>query len=146
VFNLAGYHNISIATLRLFNPDSPPFASNGFSSPDPFEQLTIVDITASVDSVQNGTAGVAGFVDLGSGTTYGSASISNADNGRFVDVPLNSNALNAANSIFAFGGAITTLVGGADQYAFGISQNGPVPLTMVPEPSCLVLAMLGVMF
>jgi hypothetical protein len=62
------------------------------------------------------------FADLGSGVSYGSQVVSQADDERIVTISLNAAAiaaLNQANGLVAFGGAITTLNREAfDEYVF----------------------------
>ncbi len=67
----------------------------------------------------------------------------------FVEIDLNPAAvaaLNTASGLFAFGGAITTLNGVADEETlfafttfFGPLNDTQLELTLVPEPSTLVL-------
>jgi hypothetical protein len=146
VFDLSTVGSVGHATLRMFNPSSPPLTNNGYQSPDPFEELAIRDVATSIVTLRSGAGGIAAFNDLGSGTTYGSTNASNADNGHFVEVTLNSNALAAlsgSNGLFAFGSSLTTLNGHFFEYALGESQSGPVFLDIVPvpEPSTSMMLM-----
>src|SRR5262249_26017955 len=66
---------------------------------------------------------------LGTGTSYGSQTVSAADNGKIVSIAMNAAggaALNAAEgSQFGVGGALTAISGTADQNIFGHSSFGP---------------------
>ena len=141
------------AQLRLFNPEVSAFL-HGYVSPDPTETLTIHDVTTPAASVRDGSAGVAGFGDLGSGTLYGSQTVSAADNGQIVEIALNAAALadlNAAAGQFVFGGALGTL-GAGNRYVFGFTTAAFVAdhtrqlvldVQPVPEPSALGLLVVG---
>src|SRR5262245_22302091 len=59
VFNLPALGPIGGATLRMFNPSSPPLSNNGFESPDPFEGLAIYDVSTSIPTLTAGTGGAA---------------------------------------------------------------------------------------
>jgi hypothetical protein len=150
VFDLSAISgNISSATLRAYNIDSPPAFLPGYDSADPTETWTLFDVSTEITSLSNGTGGVAAFNDLGSGLIYGSKSVSSADNGRFVEVLLNSDAIgqiNNSSSLFAIGGALTTLSGDRDESIFGFSQEDPrveLVVTTVPLPSALILFISG---
>jgi hypothetical protein len=128
---------------------------HGYVSPDPTETLDIYDVTTAAASVTDGTAGVAGFGDLGSGTLYGSRIVSAADNGTVVEITLNAAALadlNAAGGLFVLGAALGSLSGVADQYVFGFSMAPFVDdhtrqlvldVATVPEPSTIALFAVG---
>lgn len=87
------------------------------------------------------------YADLGSGRTYGTTDIARTQSYTAIDIILNAAALedlNAANGVFAIGGAYT----GPRFHAFGASQNSPVPQLLaetaaVPEPLPLSLIGLG---
>jgi hypothetical protein len=157
VFDLSGVSGtINSAALRLFNPQVSP-ALPGYVSPDPTETLDIYDVSSSVASITGNTAGVGGFVDLGSGVLYGKRVVSAADNGTVVGILLNSSALtdlNSATGLFLLGGALGTIDGGSDQYVFGFSMSSFVADTTrqlvlevtngtAPEPGTLALLGLG---
>jgi hypothetical protein len=152
VFDLSSITGtISAATMRLFNPEVSPF-QHGYVSPDPTETLTFYDVTAAAADLTGNTAGVAGFADLGSGTLYGTTTVSAADNGTVIEIALNNAAvgdLNAATGLFAFGGALPSIDGPADQYVFGFSMVDFVAdhtrqlvleIADIPEPSLILLA------
>jgi hypothetical protein len=100
------------AELRIFNP------ATGYSSPDPTETYTLFDVSATAAALDTtrpagDPTGMAIFDDLGSGTIYGTRTVSSADNNTSVSIPLNAAAVAALNaaigSTISFGGAITTL-------------------------------------
>ena len=118
VFDLSSIGgSIMDAALRAYNVDSPPANSPGYDSPDASETWSLFEVTTDIGELTGShptgsIEGVAIFNDLGSGTGFGSTSVSDADNGTYVEVALNSlaiSALNTANGEFAIGGAVTTL-------------------------------------
>lgn len=118
---LAPGETILSAELHLDNP------SNGFSSPDPSETLQFQDVITPISSLVDGTGGVAAFTDLGDGTVYGSRTVSTADNGTTVIVPLNgafiSAVIAAGGGQLAVGAQLTTLTrtSGVGEFVFGFS-------------------------
>ncbi len=158
VFDLSAVSGtVAAATLRLYNPLVSPTLP-GYVSPDPTETLEIYDVTTSAASVTGSTAGVAGFTDLGSGTLYGTKTVSAADNGTVVEVALNGAAvaaLDSSSGLFLFGGVLSTLSGTANQYVFGFSTTSFAgndvrqlvlevrDITPVPEPATTGLTALG---
>lgn len=148
---------VTAATLRLFNPLVSPTLT-GYQSPDPSETLEIYDVTTSAASVTGAAAGVGGFSDFGSGTLYGSKTVSAADNGTVVEIVLNASAVAAIDSgsgLFLLGGALSTLSGTENQYVFGFSTASFAgddvrqlvlevrEETPIPEPSTVGLTVLG---
>jgi hypothetical protein len=103
----------SAAVLRAWNPTLPSAAVDGFGSPDPTETYVLHDVTTSIASLLDGTAGIAGFADLADGVLFASYSASLTDNGTFVEIALNAAGLAAINShvsgLFAVGGSLSTL-------------------------------------
>jgi hypothetical protein len=103
------------------------------------------------------------YADLGSGNSYGSRTVSNADNPTCpctsnsydpVDVALGGAAfiadINAARGgLFALGSALTSTAGnGGTQFLFGFTANNiPAQLVLetgaVPEPSSLAILLAG---
>jgi hypothetical protein len=131
VFNLSGVsQNITGATLKLYNPSASVDSGNGYLSSDPTETYAVFDVStpiASLGATASGQTGI--FNDLGTGTGFGSQSVSAADNGKVVSVSLNADgvaALNAARGgLAALGGAVTSISGGATQAVFGFTAFGP---------------------
>jgi len=147
---------VNSAKLRLFNPEVSAFL-HGYSSPDPTETLNIYDVTTPAANIIDSTAGVAGFNDLGSGTLFGTQTVSAADNGFVVEIVLNADAIAALNArgsgLFVFGGALSTISGPGDQHVFGFSMTPFVDtktrelvldVTAVPEPSTIGLMLAAV--
>ena len=103
---------VDSATLRLFNVDQSIAPGDGYVGDDPSETYTVFDVLSDPAALEAGTLGSAGWVDLGNGAVFGEVEVSADDNGRFVEIELNANAIaaiNAADGEFAIGGAITTL-------------------------------------
>ncbi|HTL48668.1 MAG TPA: PEP-CTERM sorting domain-containing protein [Verrucomicrobiae bacterium] len=141
------------ATLSLFNPD--------YTSGDTTETLDIYDVSTDPVTLAQTAVGQTGyFDDLGTGVKYGSTSVSNADDGQAVLIPLNAGALldlNNASGYFAFGARLSTLQDSTLQYLFGNSsgtsprkllletQDAVVPSPSVPEPSSILLAGMGLL-
>ncbi|HSG30320.1 MAG TPA: IPTL-CTERM sorting domain-containing protein [Thermodesulfobacteriota bacterium] len=111
VFDLSSTQ-ICAASLVLFNPNVGPGPFPGYISPDPTETFSIYDVTTNIANLIAGTAGVAAYNDLGGGVSFGSTTVSAADNGQFVTVNLNNDGINALNAAaggqIAIGGALTT--------------------------------------
>lgn len=111
---------IQSATLSVGNP------GNGYQGPPGSATMELWEVSTLVSTLIAGGNGlVAIFADLGTGTSFGSRSVSVADNGTQIVFNLNNAALNA---IAAAGG-----INGASLFAIGGS------LTAVPEPSTWVL-------
>lgn len=131
VFNLAGVTQpISSATLQVYNPAvANGDSGNGYISIDPTETYTVFDVSTPLAALQASNSGQVGiFNDLGTGVPFGATVASPASNGQVLSIPLNAPgvaALNAAaGGSVALGGAITTLLGGANQALFGFSGFG----------------------
>jgi len=140
---------ISAAHLHLFNP-GPPLFGPGFASDGASETYDIFDVSTALATLISG-GGLPTWTDLGSGTGFGSHVATNTDNDAFIDIALNAAALaalNAATGDIAFGGAVTTLNGVADDehvFAFSVNQQAQLVLTVddgiaVPTPGALLLA------
>lgn len=97
-----------------------------YISPDATETYALFDVADG--SLLGGGMAPAGFADLGSGVSYGSAMVTNAVIGTTLEIELNSAALaaihTAAGGTFSIGGAITTLAGSVAQESLFGSTNG----------------------
>lgn len=138
------------ATLRL--------TPRGYRSSDASETYALYDVTTPLASLTDRSGGVAGFTDLGSGTSYGSRVFTAADAGVApVTITLNAAAIAAlqaaAGARIGLGGAVTTIDGSGlpDQFLFPITDGRDsisqlvletepaTPPTAVPEPATLTL-------
>lgn len=132
------------ATLRLPNP--------AYVSPDSTETYNLYDVTTSIASLTAGGINLFGtFNDLGSGTQYGSQTVSDSDT--IVDISINAaglTALNGASGLFALGGSLSTIGAPVDiEIVFGLTQFGDNTPQLVleteggaapvPEPSTMIL-------
>lgn len=149
VFDLSGVtQTIVSAVLKLENPQS---LTNSINS-----TYTLYDVSTSVATLVTGqSSATAIYADLGSGVSYGSATINSSVSPGFVEISLNAaaiSAMNSASGLFALGGALSA-VGSTFTQAFS-STNGPdfvrtltleVEQTtnpsgnLVPEPVSLVV-------
>jgi hypothetical protein len=150
VFDLAAVTQpIDSATLAVFVPG--PLGGKGFVSSDPSENYELHDVITPIGALVAGTGGVTAHTDLGSGVIYGSRTMIAADNGKVVEITLNSDAIAAMNSthgLFGIGGSITTLDNLPNyEYTFGSSgvatEITVLRLTLMPEPSTLLLLGIG---
>ncbi|RDH46327.1 hypothetical protein [Zooshikella ganghwensis] len=167
LFILSNYPTFTSATLRAYLNDSPPAPEDGYLSTDASETWSLWSVETDLSTLYGGGGGLAAFIDLGSGTAYGSVNVTASDVGSFVEVDLNASALaamNAANDAEKFwviGGSITTL-GDGDDAIFWFSQHRDDGLLFsprvelvvnesrpepdpIPEPPLLVLFGLGVL-
>jgi hypothetical protein len=130
VFDLSGItHTIASAQLQVSNP------SDGYYSTRSSDTFTLYDDTTALATLEGPGSGtnqaseVAVFNDLGSGTNYGSTTVSSASDGQIVSVNFDSNGVSALNSHrgkqWAVGGALTTASGTHDQAIFSDTGNSP---------------------
>jgi hypothetical protein len=115
------------------------------------ESISLFDISTPLAIIAGGTAGAAGFADLGSGVTYGSRVFTGAEAtlAPAASLALNSAAISAlqAGGLVGFGGAITTISGTSNQAIFGATDYYTSRLvlqtqdasTPVPEPTSMLL-------
>lgn len=143
---------ITGAALALTSPAS------GYNSLDASETYSLFDVSTAIATLQTphaaGAAGITIFTDLGTGTSYGSRSLSAADNGSIVLTNFNAAGVAALNAAiggqFAVGGALTTITpGGSNEFVFGFSGSVndvrelrltvEPAVTAIPEPATLAL-------
>jgi hypothetical protein len=133
-FNLSGIdETITQATLRIMRGvQSGPLT------------LSFWDVTSPAYDVNNrSTYYPSIFNDLGSGISYGSASVGNGDSGDYLSFTLNANALaalNAASGYLTIGITVDT----PNAYIFGATGHDRSYLDLavgnnVPEPATLLL-------
>ncbi|HYE63971.1 MAG TPA: Calx-beta domain-containing protein, partial [Pyrinomonadaceae bacterium] len=127
VFDLSNVKGtVRNATLRVLNPDL------GYRSLDSSETYTIYDVSTAVSVLRTPATGRTDiFDDLGSGTTFGSVVIDKPASGASVIVSASLNgaalaALNSDRSLFALGGALTT-VAGPNEFVFAGTGNLVIP-------------------
>ena len=124
-FNLAGVSgSVTSVTFSAFNPGGP---YPGYSG-KPSSTYTLWDVTTPIGVLNSDNSTATGiYADLGSGISYGSVSVSAADNGALVRVTLNAAGIAAVNaavgSEFAIGGSLGTFT--------------------VPEPSTWAMMLVG---
>jgi hypothetical protein len=107
--------------------------TTGFSSPDPSETYTLLDVSTSLSTLTGGTGGVSAFTDLGTGTVLGAVTV-DSSLGATVDVPLNSAGiltLQGQTGLVALGGAITTLAKGSPSEFLFNSTNATLTRQLV---------------
>ena len=116
--------SIQSAELRMLNPD--------YVSPDATETYSVFDVAATAAALDTSRSsgdvtGISLFNDLGAGVQLASRTVSAADEGTNVSIPLNAAGVAAVNaaigSSLIVGGAITTLLGTAEQSVFGFSSS-----------------------
>ena len=166
---LGAGETFATATLRVFNPTVNMGGFDGYQSPNLTEDYTLYDYTGAITTLRanrtnGGATGQNIFSDLGTGQTYGNRTFSNSDNGTFSLISLNAAALTALNasagSLFALGGAVTTLSGqtAAEEAIFESTFAPDVPLSStqliltsqqgvaVPEASSFALYIGAIVF
>lgn len=124
---------IGTATLRV--------STSAYSGTDPSETWFLYDVTTPVAQL-GGAASTAVFADLGTGTPYGSITVSGNS---VVDIVLNAAAINeinaAAGGMFVLGGRLGTLPGGIFSMS-NVVNNATTQLlldTAVPAPASVWL-------
>lgn len=143
------------ATLNLYEP------VGGFSSTQLAELLTITGFSGNVATLEAGGTVAGAYNALASGTVFGTQSVSSANDGSFISIALNADAiafLNAnSGSVFAFGGSLADLNNTDTRFLFGGSEaesalDGNTTLTVVtsdtapvPEPKTAGLVMIGLL-
>jgi MYXO-CTERM domain-containing protein len=142
---------ITAAELRLsLGPD-------GFTSPQSSETYEIYDVTSPISVITDPISNPTPFVDLGTGTLFGSVTLTPIDEGSLIVIALNPAALqflNNASGQIAFGGAVSTLAKSGRINEQEIVFRNPsgdnlrqlvltVQPSAVPEPSTALLAAAG---
>jgi Bacterial pre-peptidase C-terminal domain len=136
--------NILSAELRMLNPSNSSFPGFEYVSPDPTETYTLFDVSATPSELDTtrlpGDAiGIGLFADLGTGSSFGLRTVSSADNGTTISIPLNAAGLAALNAgrgqTISIGGAVTTLQGTSDQFffTFATGATGTIQLVLQTE-------------
>lgn len=120
------------ASLTLFNCDAATCGHDGFGSPNPSESINIFDVSSSLDALVGGTGGVSAFNDLGTGSLYGTQSVSNASDGQNVTFTFNAAGLAAVN------GKLGGLFLSGSAMDLGVT-------TTTPEPSTWMLSACGLL-
>jgi Bacterial pre-peptidase C-terminal domain len=121
VFNLASVNpTILSATLKV--------SADGYSSPLSSDTFGLFDVSTPITSLETtGVGQTTIFSDLGSGTSYGTKTITTSSGNTVLSIPLNTAAVIAMNNKhggqFAIGGALTTLTGSSAQYLFAGSGS-----------------------
>ena len=136
---------ITGATLRFFG------GNGNYVSPDVSETYGLFDYLGNINSLLNGTGGVSTFNDLGSGTSYGQATVNGPSGISMPDFSVSlslaavaaiSAAANSADSRFVIGGTILTLanLGNVTEALFVTSSALPAAaLTIETSPSAVPL-------
>jgi hypothetical protein len=151
VFDLSRVtQKITSATLALTVHNQPP----GYNSSDLSESYELHDVSTPIALLVTGNGGLAAHADLGTGSVYGRRKITAADKGSIIEIALNSSAIaemNASDGLFGIGGSLTTLDDLPNtEFIFGGSHLlnprsvSQLRLTLVPEPSSLLLCLAGI--
>jgi len=149
VFDLSSVSaTVTSAVINIYSPESPAQTFDSYKSMDPFETYVLYDVLTDISVLTSDTGGVAVFEDIGTGTSYGGYDVSAADNGQFVSITLNADALADINNtagLFAIGGAVSTIdLTPNNEVIFASSSEPGVPspymvLTTVPVPAAVWL-------
>jgi hypothetical protein len=153
VFTLPDLSSYAIQSiqLRLTNP------RNGFTSGNASETFTVFDVSTSIPILMESHFEAPlpdVFKDLGSGTSFGSRSLSQADNDTLVAIDLTSAELakilqDSSGKAFALGGSLSVADAGNSHAFVGTDGTSTRELVIeviplgVPEPATLVLAVSG---
>ena len=124
------------ASLRYYLPQG------SFSSWSGSETFSVFDVNTSISALSAFQINATNiYNDLGSGTLFGSATITWADQGSYVEIALNNaflSYLEGAPDIFAVGGALTSAAFGETAYIFsgtGNPEDGRTQLVLWTQPS-----------
>jgi Bacterial pre-peptidase C-terminal domain/Bacterial Ig-like domain len=123
VFDLSNIGSpITTAALNLTD------VTGGYNSPLSSDTYGLFDVSTPISALVASGAGQTGiFNDLGSGTGYGSQTITTASDGTVISTSLSAAGITGLNSgrggLFAIGGALTSISGSNTQFLFGSSGN-----------------------
>jgi len=136
------------ATMEIFLPNNEGDAYFSEDATDSGALYSLFGFNGDIASLINGTGGVAAYEALGSGSLWGTQTVSAADNapGRLVTIELLPSFLdyfNSADGLFAMGGELTDPLDGIDSgadYMFAFTELAPdvrlrLEFGAVPEPS-----------
>ncbi len=156
VFDLSGISSpILSASLRAYNPSSlvPGDGGNGYESPNASEIVTLHDVSTDLSGIDGPTPPPGLFDDLGTGSVYGSRTVSAADNGTLVEFMLNATAisdLELATGLFGIGlrmEGVDPALPSQRMFAWtGASASDTtrqLVIQLVPEPGTALLVGLG---
>lgn len=140
VFSLSGIQGpiVSPGSLHLAIPASGVYAPSGALT------YTLYDVITPLDQLLAGVPSGSILNDLGSGTVYGSATLTELDSNSVFMVTFNEAAITAINGAlggyFAIGGSVN----GNPGFAFGYTSSQDNPYMVldppsVPEPATLAL-------
>ncbi|SDX05413.1 VPLPA-CTERM protein sorting domain-containing protein [Albimonas donghaensis] len=161
-FDLSGVtETVTGATLSFAFGSSEGLTGTGrYESPDPSETVNFHAVTTDLTALYAGTAGVAGYADLGDGALYGSATVfaKDMDPMPAVSVALTPAALTDVNAArgggFAIGGTLAVAGGTIEGAIWSSSANGQTglaslelsfgaPASPVPAPAAAPLLAAG---
>jgi Tannase-like family of unknown function (DUF6351)/PEP-CTERM motif len=161
VFDLSSLSGtIASATLHVYNPavcEPDCSYTGGYDSPDATETYNLHEVLLPAALVTNSVLNPLIYTDLGDGASFGSHNASAADNGAFIDIPLNAAGIAAAQTwvgvgSFVLGGEVSTLASvlNTREYVFGLTDPVGFPdytrqliITIVPEPGTGALLAFG---
>ncbi len=131
------------ASISFWNPNkNPPTNNCGFTSPNASETFTLRGFGGFAPG---GSPDLAAFAAIGTGTLFGSVTVSEANNaysdpaGTFVTVTLNGSGVSAINSALIKGGRF-----GVGGMLDGLAEPPPPPSSdVVPEPATVTLLLTG---
>jgi hypothetical protein len=124
-----------------------PVTTGGYRSPDPFEIYEMYSIETSVLALIGATGGVAAFVDLGEGLSFGAMTIDESQEGQILSTELSDAAIEDANHArrfgltWAFGGKLSSLsLLGTPEGIFAGSHSTDIEdvylvVTYIPAPA-----------
>jgi len=121
-----------------------------YNSTDPSENYELHDVTTPFATILAGGNLSSAFADLGSSAVYANRVVTAADTTN-VEIELNSSAIaamNATHGSFGIGGSLTTIAAPKSPDSLFVPTSSQLvsqlQLTLVPEPSTLLLLATGV--